>query len=122
MRTPTFKDLVNFVLEHKDKYKDVFSCMSIEQVIGELRYRLDSGTLLYSTSTDGKINGMIGIEPDKSRKVLMVGSNLALTLETLKSFALEAKKRWPDYPYFEGTKKGCRKIFSIDKLIKKLST
>lgn len=95
MNPPTFKDLLDFVLENKkDK---TFLGMTTMHIINLLQVGIQAGTLLYMQNSTGKICGMILAEKREDKKILFVTENLAMNIGNLKQFAAIAKQRWPKH-------------------------
>ena len=112
----TYEHLVKFILANRgDK---VFDNCTEEQIVMEVVAGVNAGTLLYATDGAEKITGMILAEkrPDN---ILFVTRNLAMCKATLKLFAAEAKKRWPEHK-LEWLKRGIYKHPNTDTLYKKL--
>lgn len=116
---PTFKDLVDFVLQNKtDK---VFVGCSEERIIDELQQGLKDNTLAYAADYDGKLIGMILAERDDRHKRLFVTRNLAMSISTLRLFASKARELYPNYE-LKWVKNGCHKSHNTARIYKKLLT
>jgi hypothetical protein len=118
MYTPTFKDLLDFVL--KNKTNKVFIGCSVYHIAHELEAGISNETLLYNLDSTGNITGMILAEKDDSRKLLFITRNLAMSLAVLKEFARIAKERFPDYT-LEWKKNGIHKKHNTLKIYEKLN-
>ena len=89
-----------------------------DQILIAVYNAVQAETLLYRTDEHENLIGMILAEkrPDN---VLFVAQNLAMNLATLKIFAAEAKKRWPELK-LEWFKNGIYKRHSTTNIYKKL--
>ena len=113
----TFKDLLDFIL--KNKNGKVFLGFSDAQIVYAIKEGIDNGTLLYSVSSSGNLDGMILAKENKVNKILFITENLAISMNNLKQFAKIATERWPGYK-LEFFKHSNHKIQDLDKLYKKL--
>ena len=115
---PTFKDLWDFViLNKKDK---VFTNCTESDIFNELSEGITNGTLFYHTDSEGNIIGMILARKEPGHvDTLHVLENLAMSMTTLKIFAKEAKKRWPNYKLI-WEKHGQFKQHNTEKFYKRL--
>jgi hypothetical protein len=117
MKQLTFKDRFDFIIANKaDK---VFKGCTEAQIVDELREAILKQTLLYKTNHEGNICGMILAVEYKHLKELFVQRNLAMNIETLREFAREAIRRWPEYK-LTWHKHGILKQHNTQRFLKKL--
>lgn len=109
MSSPTFKNLLDFVLTHKGN--TTFIGYSDYQIAGMLCEGIDNQLLYYATSSDGSVVGMILAKLTEVSRVVWVEENLSISLSNLKMFALKAKQQFPDYN-FQGFKRGSTRNFN----------
>ena len=93
MSSPTFKDLLDFVLANKSN--KTFLDMTTMHIISLLQKGIEEGTLLYHQDSEGKVIGMVLAERRDKEGILFVTENLSMNLATLKIFSRMANKRWP---------------------------
>ena len=114
--TPTFGDLVDFVMEHrKDK---VFTDMDKMEVASKLHEYIQIDSLYYAVS-EGKITGMILADIDFDNKVLFVTENLALSLLNMRNFARKAAVEYPGFK-IDGLRHDKPITYKMNNLLKKL--
>ena len=117
--TPTFKDLVDFVM--KNKGIKTFMGYSDERVIAMLKEGLDNESFFYEIDPDdGHITGFILAVIDNKQKVIFVTENLAMSITCLKRFAMKAKDKWPGYS-LRAKRHGQYRRFNTPKLYNKLN-
>jgi hypothetical protein len=119
--TPQFTvgQLLDFVIDNKDKGNKCFQGFNREQIAKMLIDATDEHTLFYSHNNEGKITGMIIAAKDSEKKVLYVQNNLAMCLSNLKTFAKKAKEMFTGYK-LEWTKHGKLKQHNTELVYKKL--
>ena len=115
-RQCTFKDLLDFIL--KNKNDKVFLGFSDAQIAYAIKEGIDNGTLLYSVSSNGNLDGMILAKENKVDKILFITENLAVSMSNLKQFAKIAMERWPGYK-LEFLKHNKHKIQDLEILYKR---
>ena len=117
MKTPTFKDLVEFVVVNKkDK---TFLGYDEPTIIKMLLQGINDGLLLYLVNTEGKLTGMILAEKDELRKILFVTENLSMSLSNLRTFVKIARDRWSNYT-LGWVKHGNEKFYNQNTVYNKL--
>jgi hypothetical protein len=113
---PTFGDLVAFVLLNRsDK---VFKGMS-EETVAKLLYKKMQDKLLYYTTDEYNITGMIIATKHEEAKILFIDENLAMTMKNLKKFAARSKQDFPGYR-LEWYKNNIHQFPDRDKIYAKL--
>lgn len=112
----TVGQLLDFVLENRTN--KVFKGFSDAQVAASIAEGLQDGTLFYAEK-EGKLIGMILAIKIHKPKVLFVTENLAMSLDTLKQFAIMAQARFPGWK-LEAMRHGKHRKFDTTKLYKKL--
>ena len=117
MNTPTFKELVEFIMiNKKDK---VFKTYTESQIASMLIEGIDDNCLYYSQDKEGNVDGMILAKISLGSRTLWIEENLAMTLSNLRAFAKKARLQFPDFD-FQGFK--CGKNRNYNRLLNKLST
>ena len=118
MKTPTFKDLIDFIVTHKTN--KTFLGMSKGEIEHQVLQGLNNETMYYTTDIEGNITGMILAEKREESGILFVTENLAMNISNLRIFAKMAKQRLGNYK-LEWLKRGIHKSHSTDKIYKKLA-
>jgi len=114
---PTFKDLLDFILLHKED--KTFVGYSFLDIANLLNKALKEQSLFFEQDLDGKIAGVIIADISHKDKIIYVQENLAMSISRLGRFALKARQNWPDYK-LEYTKHGKYKKPNTDELYKRL--
>ena len=118
MRTPTFGELMKFIMENKkDK---TFLNYSEPQIACMVKEALDDNCLYYHQNIDGSISGMILAEISTGSRVLFVMECLSMCLSTLRLFARKAKVQFKGYR-LEWMRHGKHKVFNTERVYNKLT-
>lgn len=112
----TFKELVDFVMEHKGT--KTFMGYTEIHILNLLHDALEAGTLFYNVNNEGKIDGMIMAEL-RPNNILFVTENLSMNMHNLQIFAAKAHKQWPHHR-LEWLKHGIHKQHDTTKFYEKL--
>jgi hypothetical protein len=114
--SPTFKDLLDFIMSNKaDK---VFKGYTIHQIAFMVKEAIAEDCLYYALNDSGCITGMILAKQSIPSKTVWVEENLAMTLDNLRAFAIQAKRQFSGFT-FAGFKRG--KCKSYDQFINRMS-
>ena len=108
--------LLEFILKHRED--KVFKGFTKEEVAGAIAEGIEDGMLFYASDGE-KITGMILAEKIHTPKIVFVVENLAMSLRTLKQFAMMAQERFPGWK-LEAMRHNKHRKFNTEKLYRKL--
>jgi mRNA-degrading endonuclease YafQ of YafQ-DinJ toxin-antitoxin module len=114
--TPTFKDLVDFVIANKGK---TFVGYDHQGIVNLLYKHISDSSLYFEQDLDGKLSGMIIADFDHDNRIIYIQENLSMNLARLGRFASKARNIYPTYS-IEYTKHGKYKKLNTERLYKKL--
>jgi hypothetical protein len=113
----TFGDLLDFVLANKTN--KCFIDMSVSDIIHLLDRKIQEN-MVWWTTTNSKISGMIIATKDNERGILFIDENLAMNMANLQTFAKRAKQTFKGYKLM-WRKHGIYKTPDTNKFYAKLS-
>ena len=112
----TFGALLEFILKHRED--KVFKGFTEGEVAGAVAEGIEDGMLFYASDGE-KITGMILGQKRPASKIMFVVENLAMSLSTLKQFAMMAQERFPGWT-LEAMRHDKHRKFNTEKLYRKL--
>jgi hypothetical protein len=85
---------------YKNRSGEAFSGYSLTQILGEIYFGLDNGSLLVATNNEGKISGIAYGKIDNERKEYLIWNIIMTEPWVMKYFMELFLAKWPDYEVF----------------------